>query len=1079
MIMAKNKENTSERFPVRSFIILLFFFSGVCGLVYEIAWLRVMGIVFGNTTFATSTVLAGYMAGLGLGALYFGKRIDQKGNPILLYGILEGGVAVYAVLTPLIWKLIEFIHVSFYRIFQPSFLIASLFMFAVAFVALFIPTFLMGGTLPVISKYFVKTRQDTAKNIGLLYGLNTAGAVVGVFLSGFFLLKIIGVWQTVISVAFLNSLIFVSCYFLSRKTDNTDVKESGTSEFASQKNRGPNQTPTMNPRTALILLILFGLSGSVSMMYEVGWTRVLAIVLGSSIYAFSIMLLTFLLGISAGSYLFSWISKYFRPDLLTFALLQMLTALFVLMGLNQFDQMPYYFVQVFKWSHGLVWPIEFGKFLLCSLVMFPPTLCIGALFACFIHIYRQTDRLGHDVGTAYFSNTIGTILGSALTGFLIIPLIGIQTTLIAGAVINAAIGIITFLLLKTNFEWKRLSIGASFLSLIIIFGAFVKPWDTSVITGHAAIQPQKAIGISKKDFFDSMKTKTRLFYKEGSSATVTVVRNNDYIALSVNGKVDASSGDAFTQYLLGHLPMLLNPGAKKVLVIGLGSASTAAAVASYPVETIDVIELEKAVVDAAKYFSVLNRNVLKDPRLHLHINDGRNYILIQPKTYDVIISEPSNPWIAGVANLFSHEHYENMSKRLNPGGVVCQWMHIYAMSTDDLKMVIRTFSDVFKNVSLWTSTGPDLMLIGSNDIKPIDFNYIKSQFKKSEVLNDFYPYGISEPEGFYSCFWLSDGELRELAKNARTNSDNYPYLEFSAPLNLFKETTKTNIALLNSVRKSIYPETINLNPGPEKNAKFHGLVARGLIEKFMYPQAQIELNIAKAIDPNDPYYLQVQGILEYEFSKFSEAKNNLVKAIEANPELDDTHYFLGLIYEKEKHFTGALVELKEANRIRKNYPKYLLAMGNILVAANQSGAALKVYTDALSVTNEPYNFYQKIELIYEQMASVPQQIQILRTIIDQYPKSKPAYFKLGSLMEKIKGYPQALTIYQAYLKQYPEDAVGYLNLARTYGEMGKIKQARKSLQTAIRINPGIEKTPQIQKFKNILATLGKKRSESN
>ena len=355
--------------PVKKMNRLLigcFFFSGACGLVYEVAWLRVMGLIFGNTTFATSTVLAGYMAGLGLGALWWGKRIDQGGDPVKVYAKLEAGIGGYALLTPFIWKLIDLLTIGFYRFISPAFFTALLFKFVIAFIALLIPTFLMGATLPVLSKYFVTKDDDVAKQVGLLYGLNTLGAVFGVIFSGFVALQTFGVWQTVYLTGFFNLVIFYLC----RRFSAAPVL---VPKVAPKKVPDVTAAPTsdaFSPAVTWTLLACFAVSGAVSMMYEISWTRVLAMSLGSSVYAFSLMLATFLLGISLGSYLFSTFSRFFRANLHTFAILQLLTALFGLWGINIFNDMPYYFVQIFGASHGSDLLLQLGRFLLCSVVCF-------------------------------------------------------------------------------------------------------------------------------------------------------------------------------------------------------------------------------------------------------------------------------------------------------------------------------------------------------------------------------------------------------------------------------------------------------------------------------------------------------------------------------------------------------------------------------------------------------------------------------------------------------------------------------------------------------------------------------------
>ncbi len=1048
---------------LRTLILVFFFVSGACGLMYEVVWLRIMGLIFGNTTFATSTVLAGYMAGLGLGALYFGKIIDRRNDPIRLYGLLEGGVGIYAILTPLIWKLIDLIHIWFYRAFDPSFLQFSLFRFGVSFLALLFPTFLMGGTLPVISKYFVHQREQTARNVGLLYALNTLGAVLGVLFSSFISLYLFGAWQTVFLTAAFNFLIAYICTVRIKEPVNK-LEAAALPETGGSQENQTGALPWSERLISWLLLALFGISGAVSMMYEIGWTRVLAMVLGSSVYAFSVMLATFLLGISLGSWLFSMYAQYRRVDLMAFSVLQVLTAFSAFIGLNRFESMPYYFVTIFRWSHGAVWAMETGKFVLSALVMLPPTLCIGAMFSCFIHVHQHSDLLGREIGRAYFANTIGTILGSVFTGFFIVPAIGVRQTLMLAAGINTAIGIAVFLCRKENFVTSRLALGAALLVLAAGTGASVRPWDTTVISSDVAVKPMRAVNMTRQEFLHTLKSRQTVFYKEGLSATVSVIRVLDNLSLSVNGKVDASTDDAFTQFMIGHLPMLLHPKAEKVLVIGMGSGSTVAAVAAHPAREIHCVELEEAVVEGAYYFGKLNRYVLYDPRLKIFINDGRNFLLVRPDKYDVIISEPSNPWMAGVANLFSEEHYRTMRSRLNPGGVVCQWLHAYSMSPDDLRMIIRTFSRSFKQVTLWVSYYPDLMLIGTNDPKPIDFQHIRESFKIPEVAGDFAPHGIRTPEGLFSCFWLGDEELRRLSEDARINSDNHPYLEFSAPKNLYRETLKMNFSYLNSFYTAALPSIVNLDVPLERNAKFYREVARGYAFKAMFAESDRALSKAREIEPESPEYYEVSGLMNRKGGQIEKAALDFSKAVQLNPRSAESRFNLGAIYKEKGLLEPGIVEMTQAVAISPENTGYLKGLADALYEAKQYAPALRFYDQLSDIKGGDFQALTRMMDIIFQIAELPQQVEISKLVIARYPEFVPTYARLGQAYEYRKMYQDAIRTYQSWGKQAPEDATCYLSMARVYYQAGQLMQSRQALQKAVRLEPSLGRDPEIAKL---------------
>ncbi len=1050
-------------------IILCFFISGACGLVYEVAWLRVLGLIFGNTTFATSTVLAGYMAGLGLGALWWGKRIDRGGDPIRIYGSLEAGIGLYALATPLLWLLIDLLTIGFYRFVSPSFFIALLFKFVIAFAALVVPTFLMGATLPVLSKYFVTKDDEVAKQVGLLYGLNTLGAVVGVLFSGFFALQTFGVWQTVYLTGALNLIIFFLCRRFFAAPEKPSSKAPLKVRPAATPPPGLETDPVFSPAVTGTLLAAFAVSGAVSMMYEIAWTRVLAMALGSSVYAFSLMLATFLLGISLGSYLFSKATAWFRPDLHTFAVLQLLTALFGLWGINRFNDMPYYFVQIFAASHGSDLLLHLGRFGLCSIVMLPPTLMIGAMFSCFIHILRRSLPLGSEIGEAYFANTIGTILGSILTGFCIIPLIGIQQTLILAAGLNAGIGILVFFLIqepptmKESVSWERHGVRAFVFLLIIFCGFSIRPWDRGLISSDLAVKPDRAIGLSKKQLASSLAERELLFYKEGLGATVTVSKFRDNLSMSVNGKVDASNQDTFTQFLLGHLPMALHPDPKKVCVIGLGSGSTAAAVASYPVERIDMVELEQEVVEAARYFKELNRNVLDDPRLKLQINDGRNFLLLNPSKYDVIISEPSNPWMAGVANLFSLEHYRTMKKRLAPGGIVCQWLHAYSMSPDDLRMIIRTFSEVFPDASLWTSYYPDLMLLGTDKPLTLDMKTVEKAFAIPAVKNDLAPHGITTALGLFSNAWIFNANLRLFSQRGRINSDNHPYLEFSAPRNLYKDTLQENFAILNFVReRDRFPTIKGLEPPQKKNAAFYNALARGYLAKHFNADTQWALVKAAEVDPASPETALLSGIYYYQTGARQRARDILTQAAAIDPGSAEVQGYLGAIFQEEGKTLQAIDAFRKAAALAPGKSAYWTSLANAFIKNRQAPQALEALEKALALQPDDFESQTKRTALILNLGTPEEKLKATAAFLERYPRFMGAYEWRGGILEKQGRWGEALALYEKMASVFPEESTPYVNLARISDLVGDARDTKRYIRKAVKLNPELAKNPGVQ-----------------
>jgi len=1055
----------SQTGRVTRLLAVCFFLSGMCGLVYEILWLRILSLAFGNTTLATSTILASYMGGLGLGALYFGRKIDAKPvHPVRFYAKLELGVALYAFLTPLLWFLAENINIGFFRLFEPGYVVFSLFKFALAFVLLFLPTFLMGGTLPVVSAFLVKNRSETARYVGLLYALNTFGAVAGVLFSAFFALHTLGLWQTL----YLTGAANLAIYFLLRKRDpdnqlwNADKNAAIPSEEKTAA--AQDAAPPLSRGQLILLLSGFALSGAVSMIYEVGWTRVLAMVLGSSVYAFAIMLSTFLLGIAFGSWLFSLLARRRKMGWEAFAILEILTGLAVIAGINAFDDLPYWFVRFYKIFHADPLLMDVARFFLTAAVMFVPTLFIGAIFTAFLNCYRREPGISRDVGSAYFANTIGTIAGAATAGFFFIPAIGIQRSLVAGGVTNVAIGILVLLVLRPV-NMKRAAAGMTVTVLLLaLLLVRLEPWNATVLASDTAVKPDRVAGLSLAEFKDSFKAREILFYKEGMSATVSVARAKDNVSLAVNGKVDASNSDAFTQYMLGHLPMLLHPAPEDVLVIGLGSGSTAAAVASYPAKRIDVAELEEAVVEGSRFFNDLNRNVLLDPRVRLHVNDGRNILLVRPDKYDVIISEPSNPWMAGVANLFALEHFRTMKKRLKPGGVVCQWLHAYSMSVQDLAMIIRTFTTAFDHTQLWAAHFPDFMLIGYDEEPSINVADLERRFDAvPQARKDLSPYGIISGRHLLGSYWVSDAGLRELGHGAQINTDNRPLLEYSAPRHLYELSIDVNFRFVDAMRDRAFTGFISA-PSPKDNAALLLDMAEAMVSKGWNVDARDYLERALVLDSSHPKIRLLTGIFAYHAQDYDTARSALETALPLLPDSSLAYYYAALSQGRAGNLDKAIEYLERAVALEPENTEWLKNYADVLFEKGRFDEAGKAYDRLITLKGRDFDALNRQVEIVLKSNNLPAQVLMLDKMIREYSQYAPAYLQLGSIYESAGNFDLARNMFEKFVELVPDREIGWLSLARIGDKTRDDKLLHDSIKKAVKINPELRSNPEIQKL---------------
>ena len=509
---------------------------------------------------------------------------------------------------------------------------------------------------------------------------------------------------------------------------------------------------------------------------------VLALVLGSSVYAFSTILTTFLSGIALGSWLISKFIDRLKNLLAWFAAIEIALGISVILLTPLFGHLPFLFLRVFRMTGGSFWSLQLMEFLLAALMMILPAILMGAAFPIAARICTpEIQRLGRSVGNVYFSNTLGAIFGPLATGFVFIPLFGVQGGIFVAALIYLAVG--GLIVIFGPFKRGRARIYTlSLLIVVVALSLFLPDWNENILNSGVYVYARQYL---QKDLTLSTEAGGRVFYKEGASATVEVRRTREgHLTLSINGKADASTqNDMNTQLMSGHLPMLLHEDPQQVLVVGLGSGVTLGAVQQHQeLREVDMVEIEPAVAEAAAYFSQYNHNALSDPRLNLIIEDGRNYVLMTGKKYDVITAEPSNPWTSGNANLFTKEQFELYKKRLKSGGIVFQWLHTYRLRPEDVKTIVATFERVFPHAVLWQGAfSRDLFLIGTEQPLAIDFASFSKKMARAKIKRDLAHVYLDDPFLVLSFLLLNEQAVRNFSQGAPIHTDNHPILEFQAP----------------------------------------------------------------------------------------------------------------------------------------------------------------------------------------------------------------------------------------------------------------------------------------------------------
>jgi len=816
-----------------SSVYLLFFFSGITGLVYEVIWTRMFAIVFGATAFAISTVLAAFMAGLALGSFYFGRFIDKRGNPLKIYAYLEISIGVYVIMFPFLISLLDRIYVIAYQAYPTSFLVTNVIKFLLSFMVLIIPTTLMGGTLPVLSKFVVTRQERLGSSIGSLYSINTIGGAIGCFVAGFILIAAVGIRWSIYVTAGINIAIGAAALMLCA------WRYRGYQPVPEEK---PSPQPEEGAQSIAIqlMIVAFGLSGFAALAYEVLWARVLSMILGTTVYAFSIMLTAFLCGLALGSFISSRFIDRIKHLVTIFGAYQIAIGCFGAFSVFIFSRLPLLFLRMFAWLGGSWRDFTFIQFIITFLVMLIPTILMGAIFPVVSRICtRQMKLLGRSIGNIYSANTVGAILGSLAAGFLLIPLIGLQNSIKLIASINILVGLSALIGSKmrgSGAPKRRAIIIPVAICLVILVLIAIPSWNRKVLANGVYFEPRQFFNRnSEVDLYGRASELQLLYYSEGIDSTVAVFSRGPEMTLSINGMPLASTlrTDITLLGMMGYLPVLLHGAPESVLVIGLGAGVTSGMSARYEsVARVDCVELERRVVGATRLFSRENREVLDSPKLSLIIDDGRNYLQKTTSKYDVITSDPIHPWLSGAGSLYAVEHFQSCKARLNRGGVVAQWLPLYEMPERDFKTVIRTFQQVFPHTSLWL-TDSDAILIGTEDKLRINYRSLMLKFQDEEIQNDMRMLYVDSVPQFLTFFMMGEDRLSEYAADARLNTDDHPILEFSAPEGLYSETVADNLESISQEMELITPFLHNLDEEVEQK----------LLEYFEIKKEDIRMQI--------------------------------------------------------------------------------------------------------------------------------------------------------------------------------------------------------------------------------------------
>jgi len=1011
-------------------VLLCFSLSGFLGLIYEIVWIRKLGLIFGTTVFAVTTVLAAFFGGLALGSLLLGRLASNTGNPaassrrftegglLKVYAFLQVAIGVFALLFPIILQFSGWFYSLLYPYIYRSFFLLTFTRFLLFAFLLIFPTTMMGGSLPVLSQYFIRSRKGIGKKLAMLYALNTLGAAAGAFLCGFYFIRYLGV-NTTNYLAGIASIAVASIAYLSGRAA---TQPEPANPAQRQQHDGPPQKKAVgssNPALKYISLCFF-LSGFAAIAYEVIWTRYLSLPLMNTRYTYTIILTVFLLGIGIGSMVLSRFIGKIKNKVRFFACLE------IGIGFFAFALGPIVYLLATKMKFSL-----FGSaFLASGILMLIPTIFMGATFPVVVEILTtNVKKIGYSTGKLYAINTLGCILGSITAGFLLLPILGIKVSLNIVIAINILIGF--FCLFRDS--RKNWIFNATAVALVAVALLLCRVYLSAQVP---------------KGFLEILKAPSEeiVFIEEGLENTIwlTVNQQNQQKSVWANqtvlGRTRAEGVHKISpQRIAGHIPVLLHKGEpKRVLGICLGTGQTFGSILNYNIEKMDVVEISRAIVDIAlEHFKDENEDIGNDERTTIITEDGRNYIAHTRNMYDIITLEPSPPEEAGIVNLYTKEFYQLSRKRLNENGVMSQWLPIYNVHPDETARIVKTFIHVFPDSILWYN-GADLILLGFNGEIQIDTQKIESFLRKdwgfssgrniSRDLGMSYlgdkEHSLNRIENLLAGFLMGPEELKKFSHSGFASelsviTDNHPDLEYT----FLKYKTLKNrqewLKIYNAEKLEPYLTPLQSylpHISKDKVEEIEGTRAKYVAHLYAQSYSNLakgeenleeSINLCKkALEYNPSYSVPYSnlGVYYHKQGREQEALSAYKEAVRLSPDFSEAWYGLGGVYWSLRNIDDAINAWNKAVKIKPGFAEAYNNLGSAHAASERYNVAIRAYKKAVKVKPDYANAYYNLGLVYEDTLQRENAIAAYRSAVEVEPGHRAANARLGSLLQALPLY---------------------------------------------------------------------------
>jgi spermidine synthase len=1057
----------------RRAFILLYAASGAAALVYEVTWTRLLTLQLGHTVAAVATVLAAFMGGLAVGAWIAGRRGVAS---LRAYAILEIIVAVIALLLPLALAasvpLLAWAYADGTA--RAQFAIVRV---ALSLLFVGIPAAAMGATFPIAAAWFAAGARD-AGAAAALYAANTAGAAGGAIAAGFFLIPAIGLRATTWVGVALNLVAAAGAWWLAAQpaTSNVEVAEPAEKKRVTTKNKKtPRAQRTLRSTLAsapapapVLACIAVATSGFAALMYEVAWTRLLALVIGPTTYAFATMAAAFISGLALGSGLGTRLVKWTTRPAVWLSMMLVTAALAASAGaFITATRMPLVVAAQVADPNAAFAQVVARQALGTALLLLPMTLALGATFPLALAVAAGgAASAGADAARVYTANTLGAIAGSLAAGFVFIPAVGLRSTFQTAAV-AAAIGGAACLAaalraahaLRTDSgsvrQGARALVVPALVGLASVAAILALPgWDRELLASGAY---KYAPYLGSTNLETVLRAGELEYYKEGAASTVSVRRLTGTTSMAIDGKIDASNaGDMLTQRLLGLLPVFLHGQARELAVIGLGSGVTVgSALAAGTVQRADVVEISPEVVAASRFFDRESGHALDNPAVRLIVGDGRSHLLLTPRRYDVIVSEPSNPWMSGVAALFTREFFEAARARLKPDGLLCQWAHTYDISPTDLKSIVATFRSVFPKGTMWLVGEGDLLLIGAASGSIADrLDHIPAGVKRPTAAAALASVGIAPSSAAFDLLSLYAGGPRELERygeGALIQTDDHTMLEYSAPRSIYGRTTTDNaqsIRGLGGDRPAIVRRAL-------ENGTDADWASRGQMELRAEAHALAFEAFRRALTLNSRNADALSGLSNAAAGarKQEEARNLLRGIASREPGNAPVRVELSRVLASGGDFEGAIDMATEALRLTPDDPRAGEQLASIVADAGDADR-LQILAESLAARfpDRPEPKYYLATALFLR-GRTEDAVTAVRHVTDGHPDHARAQNLLGAACATLKRQDCARAAFEASLRASPRDPSTYVNLGQFSLETANAAAAARYFSDALSIDP--------------------------